>query len=150
MAFPSSPTVGQQVTESGRLYQWSGTVWNLASVIAGHASTHATGGADTIANVLSTPTQISANQNDYALTGADIYRISSDAARTITGITAATSGTIILLVNVGSYAITLSHQSASSTAANRINTPWAGDCVVAASASVTLVYDNTTARWRVL
>lgn len=150
MAFPSSPTVGQQVTESGRAYQWTGTVWNLASVIAGHAATHATGGADVISNVISSPSQITGNQNDYSLTGADIYRLSSDAARTITGISLASSGTIILLVNVGSFAITLSHQSASSTAANRIIVPWSGDCVIAAGASVTLVYDSTTSRWRVL
>lgn len=48
MAFPSSPTVGQQVTESGRAYQWTGTVWNLVSVVAGHAATHSAGAADAV------------------------------------------------------------------------------------------------------
>lgn len=48
MAFPSSPTVGQTATESGRQYAWNGTVWNLVSVVAGHASTHAAGAADAV------------------------------------------------------------------------------------------------------
>lgn len=48
MAFPSSPTVGQTATESGRAYSWNGTVWNLVSTVAGHASTHAAGAADAV------------------------------------------------------------------------------------------------------
>jgi hypothetical protein len=103
-----------------------------------------------LSNVVSSPSQIGANQNDYAIGSGDIFRISSDAARTITGIVAGTSGATILLVNVGSFAITLSHQSSSSTAANRLIVPWAGDCVIAASAAVSLYYDGTTSRWRVL
>jgi hypothetical protein len=103
-----------------------------------------------LANVVSSPSQINANQNDYAVGTGDIFRISSDAARTITGIVAGTSGATILLVNVGSFAITLSHQSSSSTAANRIIVPWAGDCTIAASAALSLYYDGTTSRWRVL
>jgi hypothetical protein len=48
MAFPSSPTLNQIVTEAGRSYIWNGTVWNLNSVVAGHASTHAAGAADAV------------------------------------------------------------------------------------------------------
>lgn len=48
MAFPSSPTLNQIVTEAGRSYIWTGTVWNLNSVVAGHAATHAVGGGDQI------------------------------------------------------------------------------------------------------
>ena len=107
-------------------------------------------GAGGLSNVVASPSQITANQNDYAIGTADIFRVSSDAARTITGIVAGTSGAMILIVNVGSFAITLSHQSASSTAANRIIVPWAGDCVIAASAAVSLYYDGGTSRWRVL
>lgn len=180
LSFPSSPTSGQQSAQNGRLYQWNGSnAWELVGNVAGHASTHASGGSDAISlaasqitsgtladarlsgnvvlttdtrlsNVVATPTQIGANQNDYAIGTGDIFRISSDAARTITGIVAGTSGATILLVNVGSFAITLSHQSSSSTAANRIIVPWAGDCVIPASGAVSLYYDGTTSRWRVL
>jgi hypothetical protein len=69
----------------------------------------------------------------------------------VTGIAAGTSGLAILLVNVGSFALTLKHQSTSSSAANRFTTPWAGDCILAASGgNAVLVYDSTSSTWRVL
>jgi hypothetical protein len=46
MSFPSSPTVGQQHTEGGRLYEWTGSVWNLVATVTGHASQHAANGSD--------------------------------------------------------------------------------------------------------
>lgn len=47
MAFPASPTVGQQHTEGGRLYQWSSlNTWDLVANVAGHAATHAANGSD--------------------------------------------------------------------------------------------------------
>jgi hypothetical protein len=49
MAFPSSPTSGQQATEGGRLYAWNGSnAWELVANVAGHAASHASGGADAI------------------------------------------------------------------------------------------------------
>jgi len=100
-------------------------------------------------NTVATPSQITADQNDYAGATADVNRLSSDAARNITGFSAGVSGQAILLVNVGSFAITLKHQNTGSTAANRVIVPWAGDCVLAANGgSVTLVYDATDLRWR--
>lgn len=116
-----------------------------------HASTHQTGGADAVANVVNSPSQITADQNDYTLPSADIVRLDSSAAKNITGFAAGSSGQAIVLVNVGSYAITIKHQSTSSSAANRVVVPWAGDYVLDASGgSAVLVYDGTTSRWRVL
>lgn len=49
MSFPSSPTVGQQHTEGGRLYAWSSySTWDLVANVAGHAATHAANGADSL------------------------------------------------------------------------------------------------------
>ena len=49
LSFPPSPTVGQQSTQNGRVYSWTGRVWRLVSaVLASHASTHASGGSDAI------------------------------------------------------------------------------------------------------
>jgi hypothetical protein len=48
MSFPTSPTVGQQATVGGRLYQWTGTVWDLVATVTGHASQHAASGSDPI------------------------------------------------------------------------------------------------------
>jgi hypothetical protein len=99
---------------------------------------------------VASPSQITANQNDYAGATADINRLSSDAARDITGLSAGTSGQTVVLINVGSFAITLKHQSTSSSAANRILVPWAADYILAADGAAVLVYDATTSRWRVI
>jgi hypothetical protein len=102
-----------------------------------------------VANVVNSPAQITANQNNYSLPSADIVRVNSNAARDVTGFVAGTSGQAVLLVNVGSHAITIKHQSASSNAANRVVVPWAGDFVLDANGgAVLLVYDATTERWR--
>lgn len=48
LSFPSSPTVGQQSTQNGRVYAWSGTAWEFYGSVNAHASNHATGGTDAI------------------------------------------------------------------------------------------------------
>ena len=116
-----------------------------------HASTHQTGGADAVASVVVTPTSLTADVNDWAIGTGDFFRVAGTAARNVTGIAAGTSGQAILLINVGSFALTLKHASASSTAANRFTTPWAGDCILAAAGgNAVLVYDSTSSTWRVL
>lgn len=119
---------------------------------AAHASTHATGGTDAVANVVNSPAQITADQNDYTLPAADIVRLTADAARTITGFAAGSSGQAVLLMNVSASAtITLKHQSTSSQTANRIIVPWQGDYVIEpVGGSALLVYDATNSRWRVV
>lgn len=100
-----------------------------------------------------TPSQITSNQNDYAPTGyadASIYRITSDAARAITGLAGGASGLIKVLFNVGNFAITLSSESASSLAANRfffVDTSLI-DRVLAPGMGIVLIYDSTSSRWR--
>jgi hypothetical protein len=116
-----------------------------------HASTHQTGGADAVASVVVTPGTLTADQNDWAIGTGDVFRVAGTAARNVTGIAAGTSGQAILLINVGSFALTLRHQSASSSAANRFTIPWAGDLILAASGgNAVLVYDSTSSTWRVL
>lgn len=118
---------------------------------ATHASQHQTGGSDAIPNVVTSPSQLTADQNDYAIGSGDIFQVSASAARNITGIVAGTNGQAILLVNTGSFAITLKHESASSTAANRLTVPWAGDYVMSANGGAALlVYFTATNRWRVV
>jgi hypothetical protein len=115
-----------------------------------HASSHQIGGSDALTNVVDSPSQITSNQNDYSLPSADVVRLSSDAARDITGFAAGSSGQVIVLVNVGSFAITLRHQSTSSTAANRVVVPWAADYILDPSYAAVLLYDATASRWRVV
>jgi hypothetical protein len=127
----------------------TGTV--AAARLGSHASTHQTGGADAVSSVVVTPSSLTADTNDWSIGTGDVFRVAGTAARNITGIAAGTSGLAVLLINVGSFALTLKHQSVSSSSANRLTIPWAGDCVLAASGgAVVLVYDSTSSTWRVI
>lgn len=96
-----------------------------------------------------TPAQITADQNDYAPGVARIYRLSSDASRTITGLVAGVNGEGRQVINVGGNNIVLAHESASSTAANRFLTSTGANVTVAPNEAVGLMYDGTDSRWRV-
>lgn len=99
-----------------------------------------------------TPAQIVADQNDYGPPNglnAAVWRISSDASRTITGIAAGKSGQSIRVANIGSFPVILANQSASSVAANRIITGNGASLIIYPSTIADLVYDDVTARWRV-
>ena len=94
--------------------------------------------------------QITANQNDYETGLGGWFRISSDAARTITGFLGGTDGRGFVLSNVGSFNITLANESASSAAAYRIITGTGADMVLLPNDDVWLLYDITSERWRVI
>jgi len=50
-SFPSSPTNGQQSTQNGRVYQWTGSAWELVPVPSSGVVTSVNGqtGAVTVA-----------------------------------------------------------------------------------------------------
>lgn len=100
-----------------------------------------------------TPSQFGANQNDYTEEGgnsAGFFRWSSDASRTVTGLSISqASGDIHLIINIGSNDIVLAHQSASSTAANRFLCSTGADITLSANQAADIIYDGTTQRWRV-
>lgn len=104
----------------------------------------------------STPTQITADQNNYAgaegtaTSRSSVWRISSDAARNITGIANGLQGRKLLLINVGSQNIVIQNENASSTAANRVITGTGADVTLAADDTMELWYDSTSSRWRAL
>lgn len=103
-------------------------------------------------NTVTSPAEITANTNNYEPGAGDIFRLTADAARNLTGIVARASGEAVLLINIGAtHAITIKHASASSTDVNRILVPWEGDYVMSANGGATLlIYDDTTDRWRVI
>lgn len=120
-----------------------------------HASRHQTGGADQIDPVIVTPSSLSSSQNNYAPGVCDILRLSSSTAIDITGLVAATAdGAMRLVINVnasGGSAITLKHESASSTAANRFRNTTGGDYILPADGgSAVLTYSSAISRWRIL
>jgi hypothetical protein len=97
------------------------------------------------------PAQITADQNDYnpaGLAGASVLRLTSDAARDITGLSGGGAGRVIALLNVGEHDLVLKHAHAGSDAGNRFALP--ADMTVAAGAAVLLWYDAADSRWKLL
>ncbi len=94
-----------------------------------------------------TPAQITTTQNNYDPGNTAFLRISSDTIRTVTGLSGGVDGRILKVLNVGSYAMLLTHQGADSTAANRIISPTAKDFVLPSNNTAELIYDATQSRW---
>jgi hypothetical protein len=145
------------IQEPGVAYTVSGSQITFAAAPASNATffgvhlTSGAGGGGTGAGgdaVTATASQITGDQNNYALpSNTDIVRLSSDATRTLTGFEADT-GAVVTLYNVGSFDIRVAHQSSSSTAANRVISATGSDVMLAPNDNLTLVYDNTSSRWR--
>lgn len=112
---------------------------------------NASSGGGTFAATAKTPTQIAADQNNYAPGGTSLFqRWATDAARTVTGLSLAqVDGQTHYVVNVGSNNVVLANESASSTAANRFHNTTGADITLTADQQAFVVYDATTARWRV-
>jgi hypothetical protein len=117
-------------------------------------------GGGSLAYTSSTPAAIVANQNDYVLTGSAFQRLNCTTAADITGIAPPTGGAhvdgrMIRLVSVGTATVRLMHDSASSTAANRIYRHNSTNVSLTVNEWADLVYDSTdngsgAAGWRVV
>jgi predicted nucleic acid-binding protein len=79
-----------------------------------------------------------------------VLRLTSNAAHTVTGLADGTRGRTLHVINVGAQTISLTNQSPSSTARNRVITGHGTPLALAPDQSCLLVYDDETARWRVL
>jgi hypothetical protein len=89
-----------------------------------------------------------ANNNLTLPTSSHVTVSGPTAAHSLSGIAAATNGMTVRIHNLLGYAFTLTHEGASSTAANRITCPSGVDLVLWGSNTyVDLWYDTTTARW---
>lgn len=100
--------------------------------------------------------QITADQNNYnptGLLGRSVLRINSNAARSITGLDSNTSSPawrLLYVENTGSFDITLVHESASSTAANRFSFSGSASRILKPGGALLLYYDGSLTRWREL
>lgn len=121
-----------------------------------HASSHRCTGADAVDPVCVSPGSLSANQNDWSPGRADVIYVTSSTAVTITGLSAVgvPDGACVLVLNAnasGGSSITLSHESASSTASNRFRSAYGANAILYADGgSAVLVYHAAASRWRVL
>lgn len=96
-----------------------------------------------------TPAQLTANADDYAPGDYAVLRMSSDVARTVSGMSGGKKGRVLWVHNVGAQNIVLAHQSASSLAANRFTSPTGANITLGANDSARLYYDSTSATWRI-
>jgi hypothetical protein len=103
-----------------------------------------------IALSLTAQPQIAANQNDYGPNNTPYWQISSDAARSITGMAGTLTGSIRVLENTGSFPITLLHLSGLSAAGNQFSFPDAADYVLAPGQRACFLYDGTNTKWKAL
>ena len=120
--------------------------------VAGTGNTAWRGITTQMTHTVLTPAQITGNQNNYnpATAMESTWRISSDAARDINGIGGGEQGRTLVLMNVGSYAITLTNDNAAASAGNHIITGTGAGVAISADGGVAeLQYDGTSNVWRV-
>lgn len=94
------------------------------------------------------PAAYGASQNNLSLAAAGMYRLSASTPINITGFVAPTRSTTRTVFNIGANAITLTHQDAASTAANRILSVTGANIALAQNEGAQMMYDLTTQRWR--
>lgn len=70
------------------------------------------------------------------------------AAYSLGGLAALSGGTTLFLCNATAFQMTVLHESAPATAANRIITPSGGSVIVQPGATVAFTYDSASSRWR--
>lgn len=137
-------------TRYTRVYDVDGSTvlagWTINS--SGHALVGMVDLSKTLSAAAYTPTQITSNQANYAgIHGRSLQvRISSDAARTINGITAGVDGELHIVRNVGSYDISFAHLSGSATGA-QVYCDTLAATVLETGARGLLVYDSTSGVW---
>ena len=104
-------------------------------------------------NIIS-PSTVSATQNNYNPTGWDtagIVRLIFTGSQTITGLAAPNSGGTQLkyIANIDATdTLTLSHESGSSSAQNRLSCPQGTNLTIPPLSGVWVMYDATSLRWR--
>lgn len=159
VVFPDNSALYAGAIQPGGIYQVAYTAttdrFQLLGVQAAESGTNlnlsgnlSVGGTVTLSGII-TPAQITTNTDNYdpaGLSGAYELRLSTDAARNLTGLAGGSLGRRIELRNVGAQNLTLVHD-ATSTAANRFSLPSAANLTLLPTEAVSLEYDGTLSRW---
>lgn len=101
-----------------------------------------------------TPASLAADQNNYAPAGLSTTQqirqaVNTSVIASITGLTAQAAGRRLTIENLGPGTLQLTNEDANSTAANRFTLPGAGSWQMLPGGAITVLYDSTSARWRV-
>lgn len=100
--------------------------------------------------LVSTPAQLTSNTDNLAISAtAELFRLSTDASRNLTGLQGGVDGRRGVLSNVGAFDLVLVHD-ATSTAANRFLCPNSANLTLHPNDSSPVWYDGTSSRWRVI
>jgi hypothetical protein len=119
--------------------------------VAGSAAV-GTATLQTLGLIVITPATLTANTDNWNPTGlstASVIRASTNATWNLTGIVAPADDRLLILANIGTQDLVLIH-NATSTAANRFLGPDDADVTLGPDTWTWLLYDLTSARWRVL
>ena len=122
------------------------------ALVMSHAGRATFGASLALANEIA-PAQLTANQNDYNPTGfsdATHVLLTSDASRDVTGFANPANGRLLWVYNNGAQNIVLRHQSASSTATNRIIGRGGADTTLTPNTGAQLYYSPSLTRWVVM
>ena len=145
-----APTFGICTGWLSTAHTWSGQQTFASPVFTGAADVQ---GVLRLSSFV-TATQLTANANNFTATdgtdncsGKRTLRVSTNALRNITGLSCSqANGDILIVHNVGSFAVVLTSEDAASVAANRFLL--SGDMTLPANTSVMLRYDGVSSRWR--
>lgn len=108
-------------------------------------------GEESLLTGVNSPAAIAGANNDYGALSStvSIGRISASApGASITGLTGGVAGRLAILINVGTDAITLVHDSGASAASNRILISGNADFDLEQNGSIILWWDTASSRWR--
>ena len=87
--------------------------------------------------------------NNLDFLNADLIRFNNASAAILTGLKAGYAGQSVVIQNIGSSTVQISHQGGTSDAANRAITISTNGQIVGAGGSMLAIYDGTTLKWRV-
>jgi hypothetical protein len=135
---------------------WDDVRFNVpvASLLNLAAGAQLTAGPLIVQGILSPAALSAGNNNNYNPAGLDsaiVLRLTPGVGSLLTGIAApSVPGQTLVIFNLGTDDLTVTHEDGSSSAANRILLPNAtASVVVRDNGSITLWYDGTSSRWRV-
>ena len=135
--FPPPGVEYQQKEES----QYRQTVQRAIQEVVGHLTDARTG----------TPALVGNDNNNFKIGVSDFIRVTAafGGGSAITGIAGGYSGRRVVIVNLENT-LTIEHQDTASTAENRIITATAAAITLVTNDMAELIYDEITARWRVM
>jgi hypothetical protein len=133
--------------------QTTATINGPSGITLSHATTasgNMTFSADVKRSVVS-PGAFTGTQDNYAgCAGAQVCRLSGSSTPKIDGMTGGSGVTERALCNIGAADISIVHEAAGSTAANRFDLEGSVDYTLVQKSCRQFIYDSTSSRWRAL